>query len=1303
MSTTFLGNLGGQIQKKFYVYFIKKVLGSWIKNPPNMNDVNVLENELNLSYLEFESSLIDQHIQQYPFKVLSAYLENLKIPSISWNNITNLKTYFSVDKLCLILLIEEPTIQPINTFIKLKESIYTLEQDFTKSIYQNQDTYSEKGIKSIATIIRDILYNVKFQIDLIEIQLKSDVNQSNPLIIQLKNINVNQQSTLHVESNEAWKYLKFNINILIDNQIIFQNTESPITFNYEINKGKISVSIPKISACISAQHLEKIIDLSNLYQEFSTFQNQSQMSLGMYFGSENNLRSFIDLDTEEVDINFVELFQEKVEIIEINTFELKIISVDINNYLHISLNAFKLKDLRLNNTFNLNIKEIINSKEQIILLNNNPFDFSLRPSKQNPKHYKLDIENKNTIINFDFEIINRYISYFTLQNQRSYNIDPDPLKCILNMKLIDLKINLFAPEKENYLQIQTNKLLMKVDPFEIKFDDFNLCLVVGENEPKIIYKSEFLRLAIQKKSIDISSQIMTHPNLFSENPILINRFGSYYHPTDQAGFQHFNSLIYPKVSLRILVLFGKTHLLIKEKNVLSYLYQLISGISSLKFNFPPPSRFEYTVIDVKWKEFFIILESSFIVKLLCFSVQSTLNFYTNQKYHYLRLEDGCIYNPRTEEVVLEKVDHRNPFLFVASFQSDFFPKNDIQTSKIGILFEGVRIHHFLSNRFWILEFIDYFNFNESVNESTIKTLNSIYISCKSLDMNLIVNKNYNLTLNGIDVKISFRPHLELILCDQLVANIFNQITTIPILKINNLTYHHGNLESTSVSVSESVSESVSVSVLESPLILIENIEFSVCSDSLDTTHKIITIISDNQKEHDKYPVQTLNDIDVHERNEIKLLMMDALSSDDFPVDNVMNNSINNSINTPHKPCVLYYINSDKISSKLLVDKSITIDKIEEVGGSINCKDKELLEFIPVNLDVKRKKEIKTLINALVLEINKVKLMFYSGSDWIHQRNTNIYLELLLDGIKIVKMKSPEVDDFMEIELALSDATLSGSLDEKKNRVFFQKMPHISKRLTSYNSTRSHFNASKSQPFHIHFRKDIQEYYLELSFFPARLDINQNLINFIVDFIQNYSSHNTNDTISEDNIHFKSIKINQMYFRINYASNLFDCKFKNHHWMLNFLSLRKLDLMFNDYYIDDIYGTHDIIKHLSDHYLEVIGQQKQIKIIKSITPLRSIIRLANGIVNLVIIPSKECYQSGKVVKGFKNGLTNFKETTLDELRAIGHKTFDMISNTIELFEPTHHSTECQDAVIEIPYRDYNQKGILKAIQSYLKPS
>jgi hypothetical protein len=143
-------------------------------------------------------------------------------------------------------------------------------------------------------------------------------------------------------------------------------------------------------------------------------------------------------------------------------------------------------------------------------------------------------------------------------------------------------------------------------------------------------------------------------------------------------------------------------------------------------------------------------------------------------------------------------------------------------------------------------------------------------------------------------------------------------------------------------------------------------------------------------------------------------------------------------------------------------------------------------------------------------------------------------------------------------------------------------------------------------------------------------------------------------------------------------------------------------MFNEYYISNICGTQQVIGHLFDHYMEVLSQQKQIKIIKSITPLRSIIRLANGIVNLIIIPSKECYQSGKIIKGLKNGITNFKETTMDELRAIGYKTCDMISNTIEIFD-TARSSNSEDAVIEIPYRDYNQKGILKAIQSYLKPS
>jgi hypothetical protein len=1265
MSQTFLGNLSGQLQKKFYVYFIKKVLGSWIKNPPSIDDVNVLEQELNLSYLEFENNLIDQHLQNYPFKVLSAHLENLKIPSVTWSNITNLRTYFSVDKLVLVLLIEEPIIQPPNTFLNLQKSIYQMEQDFTKSIHP--DAYSHKGIKSIETIIRDTLYNMKFQINLIEIQLKSDVNQEIPLIIQLKDININQQSILNLEADEAWKYLKFNINILIDSEVVFQNFESPITFNYEINKGKISVDIPKIKSVINSLHLEKVLDLASLYQEFSTFLNQSQMSFGMYFGSENDLRSFIDLEPGDTEVSLYDILQEKIDIIEIGLFELKMIGNNPSNYLLVKLDNIKIKDLLLDNTFGINIVEIVSLKEQIVLSNSDLFDFSLKPSKQKKNHYKLEIENKNTIINFDFEIINRYTSYLSLHWPfGAYNVDPDPPKCILNFKLSNPKINIFVPDGgiptikyNNYLQIQTNNLVIRSEPSEIKFDNFELYLVVDENDPKIIYKSDFLRLAIQKRLFDSSNQVRTHPTLFADDPILIDQYGLYYEPIDQAGFQNFNSLIYPKVTLRILVLFGKTHLLIKEKIILSHLCQLISGILSWKPDLPPPIRSEYMVIDLKWKEFFVILENVFIVKLLCFSVQSTINFYTNQKFHYLRLEDGCIYNPRTEEVVLEKVDHRNPYLFVVAIQIDFFPKNDIQKSKIGLHFESVRVHHFLNNKFWILEFVDYFNnLSQFVPSTSTQTFKTIYISAKSLDINLIVNTNYNLTLNSQCVKISFRPNLELVVFDQLLIGIFNQILTIPILKVSRFNYHSNSDQ-------------------EYPSILIENIDLTFCSDSLGTSHQIIKIISDNQDDYDKYPVQTVIDVNQDERAEIERLMIDALSSD-----NLM------------EPIIL----------DGLPDKS---GEFIDINPNFNNNYTELLDFIPVVNSIK-KNTCNAIVNLepstiqLKLEINRTRLLMYAGQDWTHQRNANINLELLLDGIKIIKMKRHGQDNFIEMELELEDVTLSGVLDEATNRIFFQKMPHISRRLSPYNSTRSHFNASKSQSFHIHFRKDLQDCNLEFSFFPARLDINQNLINFIAEYAQNYSTAFESTTGSEDKIYFKSIKINQMYFRVNYVSNLFDCKFKNHHWILNFLSLRKLDLMFNEYYISNICGTQQVIGHLFDHYMEVLSQQKQIKIIKSITPLRSIIRLANGIVNLIIIPSKECYQSGKIIKGLKNGITNFKETTMDELRAIGYKTCDMISNTIEIFD-TARSSNSEDAVIEIPYRDYNQKGILKAIQSYLKPS
>ena len=135
------------------------------------------------------------------------------------------------------------------------------------------------------------------------------------------------------------------------------------------------------------------------------------------------------------------------------------------------------------------------------------------------------------------------------------------------------------------------------------------------------------------------------------------------------------------------------------------------------------------------------------------------------------------------------------------------------------------------------------------------------------------------------------------------------------------------------------------------------------------------------------------------------------------------------------------------------------------------------------------------------------------------------------------------------------------------------------------------------------------------------------------------------------------------------------------------------------------------------------------IISNLKPLKTIVRLGNGLVNLVLIPTKE-YKKKKdgisTIKAIGDGLSNFKDTTLDEVVNIGYQIANVSDKVIgkidEAFGPLNfknkrnyvinsqdgminaprHLYNClsnmKEIVIDIPYQQYNRKGILKAINS-----
>ncbi|CAO3617552.1 unnamed protein product [Cunninghamella echinulata] len=204
--------------------------------------------------------------------------------------------------------------------------------------------------------------------------------------------------------------------------------------------------------------------------------------------------------------------------------------------------------------------------------------------------------------------------------------------------------------------------------------------------------------------------------------------------------------------------------------------------------------------------------------------------------------------------------------------------------------------------------------------------------------------------------------------------------------------------------------------------------------------------------------------------------------------------------------------------------------------------------------------------------------------------------------------------------------------------------------------------------------DTLEYRLKVNILPLRFYVDQDALNFLVQFFSfnqsllhstagatiasadnvNSSSdtddHNNNKKPDND-LFFQHVEIHPLHLKIDYKpkyinyDNIKEGQFAE---LVNLFRLEDAKLNLSGVKLTGIKGVSKLLDRLGKEWLPHIKNTQIPGMVSGISPIRSVVNLGSGVANLVILPIQQYRKDGRIIKGIQKGTQSFAKTTAMEL-------------------------------------------------------
>lgn len=666
------------------------------------------------------------------------------------------------------------------------------------------------------------------------------------------------------------------------------------------------------------------------------------------------------------------------------------------------------------------------------------------------------------------------------------------------------------------------------------------------------------------------------------------------------------------------------------------------------------------------------------------NVLNAMNFYTKHKYTYFQIRDLYLYNNNTKKIILKKIDDTEPHILrvgIDQVQPSTLTKDVI----VSVEFSNVKMmtrHEQFSrlekeHSFWLFDIITFFKKDYDI-EPVIDTRTKIYINAKRL------------------------------LTEYRIWNIPSKI----IFDVNNITFLNTYIgHSCLYSVSADYFD-IGLLAKDKQFEIVKNKDINViwmdkqiemtngeCLLELcvDTIHIIDGVIHEFKKRNEKLELIEEDDEEEELENEIGTCGTEHFKDIEAMVNEAIRPvSVDSEPNKSIAAFSIYRLRNKSVSAEY--DKLNSVLYSPLIGGENTkfiCKDINMEVRLYNGLEVHNSKDYNSY---MMIILDKFNMIWFNTEDGIYQKLFMAirHLETRLINNKTKVVLNPDIGYTFKSWALVEDSDMA----LLNNIYHLNAMPK--QKACQFLDWSNHITLVFS------FDDEAQEDRFVIDTQPIMLNLNQKVVDFIVNYVnydgkelEKYYQLETDYIEVEDFNKFnkKSVSkqhsivldINSIKLIINYKSSVFDLSWNNNATILNFVNLDETKLVLKPFRYMGFRDGDMILYEMGEFYVNQIKTNNSLNIIKSLSPIRTVVKIGSGIVNLVVIPSK-AIGSSKWKYGLQKGVEKFKSSTLSELANIGYK----IMNTADkLFYGTETLT------LTVPQNEYNADGIGNAIAKFTK--
>ncbi|GBC00239.1 hypothetical protein RclHR1_00380007 [Rhizophagus clarus] len=249
------------------------------------------------------------------------------------------------------------------------------------------------------------------------------------------------------------------------------------------------------------------------------------------------------------------------------------------------------------------------------------------------------------------------------------------------------------------------------------------------------------------------------------------------------------------------------------------------------------------------------------------------------------------------------------------------------------------------------------------------------------------------------------------------------------------------------------------------------------------------------------------------------------------------------------------------------------------------------------------------------------------------------------------------DDLLAFRLLLLIRDIE-ILDNIKTSAWHKFLSHMrpdndtSPRESKSNMVRIELNSVRPTP-----TDSLEELRLKARFLPLRFYIDQDALQFIIQFFSFQDPTIEKPSEVDDNTYFQSIEMHPIKMKIDYKPKHIDyanLKEGNLVELMNFFHFEAAEMTLNSVKLTGVKGWQRLAEELGAAWLPHIKSTQVPNVVSGVAPIRSLVNLGSGVADLILLPIEQYKKDGRVIRGLQKGTQSFARATTMEAIKLGTK-------------------------------------------------